>query len=160
MRKLPVIVLLVLLVLLLASCGELVTPVAYVRFELSGAQNKVVYSSSAGATSEGHIGVYENEKELLSINYFPRCMGTDDIDDVRYILMDLSKNYRELHVNVLDKDYYSGSKSLYLNGVALTPSKVNVLESIVVIEYEALPLLRTNPQGHMDYDALNVLEYK
>ena len=168
MKKLPIIVSLVLFVLLLASCGDLVVPVAYVRFEKSSAEQYVVYSSVMGATSDGHIGVWKNEEEYkkqfgsedLAINYFPRCMGTDDIDDVRYILMDLSKGYREIHISV-DKEYYdSASRSLYLNGAALTPTEVKVDDPLVFLTYEDVPLRRTNPHGHMDYDALNVLEYK
>ena len=165
MKKIIIGAMAVLLLLILASCGETVTPVAYTRFEATGEQ--YVYYSSVMALDQ--ITVYENKaacenKEGADITFdFIRCLGRDELNEVPYILVDVS--YDEVSMDVIvikDSPMYGSSKAFYLNGTKLVPTKVIDEDeyNFVMFCYRDVNFVRTNPHGHIDANKVNVIEYK
>ena len=165
MKKIIIGAMAVLLLLILASCGETVTPVAYTRFEATGEQ--YVYYSSVMALDQ--ITVYENKaacenKEGADITFdFIRCLGRDELNEVPYILVDVS--YDEVSMDVIvikDSPMYGSSKAFYLNGTKLVPTKVIDEDeyNFVMFCFRDVNFVRTNPHGHIDANKVNVIEYK
>ena len=165
MKKFIIGAMAILMLLILASCGETVTPVAYTRFETTGEQ--FVYYSSVMALDQ--ITVYKNKaacenKEGADIMFdFIRCLGRDELNDVPYILVDVS--YKEVNMDVIvikDSPMYGASKAFYLNGTKLVPDQVIDEEgyNFVMFCYRNVDFVRTNPHGHIDDTKVNVIEYK
>lgn len=156
--------------MLLSSCGDLgVVPVAYTRFVSSGTQY-VYYTSYVYRTGYYHIVVWkdkaESERQFSSPDItfsFGKTCGADDVEDLRYMLVDLSYKPLDMQVNISKSAaIYSASKKIYLNGVALTPTSTYGEESdpLVIWTFDNPAFVRTNPNGQMDYTKLNTLEYK
>lgn len=163
MKKALLVVTLILLVFLATSCSELVTPVAYTRFVTHGTQHAYYSADMVGI----QLAVYKSVDEFMSqfpvadIEFsFYRCLGSDTMDDEnRYTLVDLSDDitYTTVYIN---KDYYSSSKSIFLNGQVCVPDSADEYDSIWALTFESLPFVRTNPHGIIDQGAVNVLEYR
>ena len=167
MKKFIIGAMAILMLLILASCGETVTPVAYTRFETTGEQ--FVYYSSVMALDQ--ITVYENKaacenKEGADITFdFIRCLGRDELNDVPYILVDVSYDEVSMDVTVIkNSSMYDKDKDFYLNGTKLVPTQVigkNDDEyNFVMFCYRDVNFVRTNPHGHIDANKVNVIEYK
>ena len=163
MRKISVYICLVLLALLVTSCSEFVTPVAYTRFDSSTGQY-VYYSSKVGGPQ---LFIYRDDDEpktqfpVTDIEFsFTRCCGADDLEGERYILVDLTKNITYTTVLIDKERIYSPSKSIYLNGKAYEPDQIDVGDYSVILTFEELPFVRTNPHGRINPEAVNVIEYK
>ena len=165
MKKLSICAIAVLLLLILASCGEAVTPVAYTRFETTGEQ--FVYYSSVMVLDQ--MTVYKNyaaceNKEGADITFnFIRCLGRDELNEVPYILVDVSYKEVSMDVTVMkDSPMYGASKEFYLNGTKLVPSqKIDEDEyNFVMFCFRDVDFVRTNPHGRIDDTKVNVIEYK
>ncbi len=163
MKKLSVYICLVLLALLVTSCSELVTPVAYTRYETTGTQYAYYSADMVGV----QLAVYKDEEEFnaefpisdIEFSFF-RCLGADTLDDEKkYTLVDLSDGITHTTVYI-NKDYYSHSKSIFLNGQACEPDKKEEFEFFWALTFETLPLVRTNLHGRINQEAVNVLQYK
>lgn len=156
MRRTSVLICFAVLVLLLVSCSEFVSPVAYTRYETTGSQ-VVFYTSHEVGTQ---IEVYEDaseEAELLMEFSFTRCLGRDELEDVEYTLVDV-KYHPSLNVTV---KYYDNSKDFYLNGTKLIPDD-EVCEGVYKTYFynEITGFNRTNPNGYINPALVNVIEYK
>ena len=145
------------------SCSEFVTPVAYTRYETTGTQYAVYTANAVG----DHILVYKNEAELeqwlpsADITFsFNECHGVDDSlgDGKKYTTVDV-RHGAYLTVYITD-EAYSSAKSIRLNGQIIVPDKGEFLDPLHVLTFENLPLVRTNPHGIIDPEAVNVIEYK
>ena len=159
---------LVLFVALLSSCGLFVTPVAYTRFEPVGDQ--YVYYDSYEYIHQ--VQVFKDEDEFkkdpafritdLEFN-FTDCYGRDEINGDYYTVVSLKHKSVNLTVNI-DKSSpnYSASKNLYLNGSLLVPDDTYVTENVEILTFYNLQkkLVRTNSKGHLDPEAVNVIEYR
>lgn len=167
MKKFCLFAIAVLMLLVLASCAEPVTPVAYTRFEATGEQ--FVYYSSVMALDQ--ITVYKNKaacenKEGADITFdFIRCLGRDELNDVPYILVDVSYDEVSMDVTVIkNSSMYDKDKDFYLNGTKLVPTQVigkNDDEyNFVMYCFRNVDFVRTNPRGHIDDTKVNVIEYK
>jgi len=146
----------------LASCTEPVTPVAYLRINTTGDQ--VAYYSSSAYSEQ--MKVYKNQAEFddpygvadITLQ-FGKCLGRDVLNDVAYGLVDLSDKpvYMTAYVS---SETYSPSKGFYLNGSAIVPDEVDTSGVLIMYSFNDLDLIRTNPNGHIDSEAVNVLEYR
>ena len=164
MKKISVYICLVLLALLVTSCSEFVTPVAYTRFETTGTQY-AVYTANAVGT---HIAVYKDEAEAskdwlpcADIEFsFNECHGSDDTlgDGKRYTLVDVRHGAYLTVLITKDSGLYSASKSIRLNG-EIIPGKTEEYDACWILTFEDFPLVRTNPHGMIDPEAVNVIEY-
>ena len=163
MKKISVYIYLILLALLVTSCSEFVTPVAYTRFETTGTQYAVYTANAVGE----HILVYKNEAELqewlpsAEITFsFNECHGVDDSlgDGKKYTTVDV-RHGACLTVYLTD-EAYSSTKSIRLNGQIVLPDKDEFLDPLHVLTFDKFPLVRTNPNGMIDPEAVNVIEYK
>ena len=155
----------VFVLLLLCSCGDKVTPVAYTGYKASGTQYVSYYTQMSGS-SYGHIAVFKDEEEAhkefgspdLYIQFF-KISGVDVVDGQKYTLVDISLKPVVMTVAV-QSSVYSASNKMYLNGTAIDPLSVNEGGSLVFLEYTDVPLLRTKKNGKIDYKVVNLLEYK
>ena len=164
MKKISVYICLVLLALLVTSCSELVVPVAYTRYETTGTQYAVYTANAVG----DHILVYKNEAELqewlpsADITFsFNECHGVDDSlgDGKKYTTVDVRHGaYLTVYITKVS-GVYSQAKSIRLNGNIIVPDKTEELESIWVLTFNEFPLVRTNPHGRINPEAVNVIEY-
>ena len=163
MKKISVYICLIMLALLVTSCSEFVTPVAYTRYETTGKQYAVYTANAVG----DHILVYKDEAELdkwlpsADITFsFNECHGVDDSlgDGKKYTTVDV-RHGAYLTVYITD-EAYSSSKSIRLNGQIIVPDKDEFLDPLHVLTFEKFPLVRTNPNGMIDPEAVNVIEYK
>lgn len=161
MKKLSVYICLVLLALLVTSCSELVTPVAYTRYETTGTQYAYYSADMVG----NQISVYKDEAEFKSwmpiadIEFsFNECHGADDLDGTMYTLVDVThgKSYLTVYIN---QDFYGENKRIRLNGKIQVPDKEEFLDPLYVLTFDRFPLVRTNPTGIIDPEAVNVIEY-
>ena len=166
MKKLSVLAVLAASVLLFVSCGLFVAPVAYTRFDSQTSQY-VYYSSDVYGVTEGQIEVYKDAEEFNAQFgipdlefHFGKCMGADDVDGTRYILVSLRRGFEsDFTVYVLNEVYSSG-KHFYLNGTALVPDRIDPYDTITAYTFSKVPFKRTNPDGMLHTDIVNVLEYK
>ena len=156
------------LVLMLTSCIEPVTPVGYTRFNAEGSQY-VYYSADMYGLTEGQIEVYKDEAEFndefgiadLQFIFSPRCCGADNLDETSYVLVDLTRGTADMTVYLYKAAaIYDPSKKIYLNGTELVPDSTYDGETLVSLTFENLNFTRTNPNGRIDSAAVNVLEYK
>ena len=150
----------------LASCG--VVPCAWVKLDMEG---YVIYTTHM-SPAYGHIFLYENEEAAqndtyssnyeLEIDFDPRILGPDvsvPIEE-RTTTVDLSKGYCEMKVYIRKAgNTYGAEKHVYLNGEALTPTSTYDSESLLILDFEDINLLRGNPGGHRN-DIINIIEYK
>ena len=162
MKKALLVVTLILLAFLATSCSELVTPVAYTRFVTYGTQYAYYSADMVGI----QLAVYKSVDEFMSqfpiadIEFsFYRCLGADTLEDEKYTLVDLSDGITPLTVYI-NKDYYSPSKAIFLNGNVCVPESADEYETMWILHFEDLPLARTNLHGIIDQGAVNVLEYR
>ena len=162
MKKALLVVTLILLAFLATSCSELVTPVAYTRFVTHGTQHAYYSADMVGI----QLAVYKSVDEFMSqfpiadIEFsFYRCLGADTLEDEKYTLVDLSDGITPLTVYI-NKDYYSPSKAIFLNGNVCEPESADEYETMWILHFEDLPFVRTNPHGIIDQGAVNVLEYR
>lgn len=163
MRKLGLFTILVLVLIVLASCAEPVTPAAYTRFDASGDEyvfyNSLVYLDQIKVYR--NKDAFDNNGDPDMVFDFPKCLGKDELDGISYIVVDLSQSPVYLSVTVSkDSPSYGESKKFYLNGTALAPSDTFNMGSSVIFRYEKLDLVRTNPKGQIDSSAVNYIEYK
>ena len=149
----------------LVACDGGVVPCAWVTLDAEG---YVVYTSYVYATSHGHIQLWESEEdanaqfgtEFIMITFYPRAMGSETVNDVRTILVDIGDNYLMMSVSInKTKASYDPNKRLYLNGELLTPTRVNDLDTLLFWEFESPKLVRGNPGGRAN-GYVNHLEYK
>ena len=163
MKKICLFAIAALLLVVLASCAEPVTPVGYTRYDKSG-EEYVFYDSLMYLDQ---IKVYRNKaafdsEDLYDMTFdFGRCLGRDELDDVSYTLVDMSTT--PIYMSLLvykDSPLYGESKKVYLNGKALVPSDTDDEGSFVRYNFDSIDLNRTNPKGHIDKSAVNSLEYK
>lgn len=160
--------------LMLSSCSlgnEAVVPVAYTRFIASGEQY-VYYTSYVYSTPNGHIQVWKDYEEsqtqfgITDILFtFLKCYGADDLDDNRYILVDLSNKTVDFTVNIYkNSDVFDINKKIYLNNNALTPSQTygadNKSDPLLILTFTGITFVRTNENGQIDNNKVNTLEYK
>ena len=160
---------LILFAAVLTSCGLIVTPVAYTRFEATGTQY-VYYSSDEYGLTEGQIEVYKDENEfkdeygIADLEFhFTDCYGKDYLGEYWYTPVSLKNFPVELTVNIWkDSPNYSADKQIYLNGEALVPDQTDDLETIKALTFHKMEehLIRTNYLGQLDEEAVNVIEYK
>lgn len=139
----------------LTSCGEIVTPVAYTRFDTSS-DIEVVYTSHMAVDQ---IMAYKDDDLVFDFT-FTRCLGRDEIDEVAYTLVDVS--YKP-YLSVAVYYRYSPEKHFYLNGEVLVPYDVyvdSIDDSCAVYFFRDLDLVRTNPGGTLYPDKVNYIEYK
>lgn len=165
MKKISVYICLILLVLLVTSCSELVTPVAYTRYETTGTQYAVYTANAVG----DHILVYKNEAELeqwlpsADITFsFNECHGVDDSlgDGKKYTTVDV-RHGADLTVYITkESGLYGENKRIRLNGQIILPDNTKELDAIWALTFENFPLVRTNPHGRINPEAVNVIEYK
>ena len=167
MKKLFLVLSIFVVLITLSSCIRGVTAVAYTRFE-GDEGDYLYYSSDAYGMTHGQIEVYKSEEEfnatysIADIEFrFSRCLGADVLDDYKYTLVDLSHKpvYVTIYIYKLS-DRYSQDKSIYINGKVVTPSNVYVGDTLLAYTYENLSLKRTNPNGKIKNDRVNVIEYK
>lgn len=163
MKKLSVYICLIMLALLVTSCSELVTPVAYTRYKTTGTQYAVYTADMVG----NQIVVYTSEAELdemypsIDIEFsFYRCLGADDTlgDGKRYTLVDVTHSTANLTVYIYD-DVYDENKRIRLNGQIILPDSDEFLDPLHVLTFDKFPLVRTNKHGIIDPEAVNVIEY-
>lgn len=159
--------------ILLSSCDFGVLPVGYIRY-YGESSEYVTYSSDMYGIMEAHITVWkdkeESEKDFASpwIEFrFNKSAGVDTINEVPYLLADISGNYYSLDVTVTKKDnpLYGEDKAIYLNGEPIlldsnSHNSVNDYENIISFHFEDYGIIRTNPDGKIDETKVNVLEYK
>ena len=139
----------------LTSCGEIVTPVAYTRFDTSE-DLEVFYTSHM---SIDQIMAYKDDDLVFDFT-FTRCLGADDMEGKRYTLVDVS--YKP-YLSVAVYYRYSPEKHFYLNGEVLVPYDVyvdSIDDSCAVYFFRDLDLVRTNPGGMLYPDKVNYIEYK
>ena len=163
MKKISVYICLVLLALLVTSCSEFVTPVAYTRYKTTGTQYAYYSADMVGI----HISVYKDEDTfkyeygLADIEFsFNRCLGSDDTlgDGKIYTLVDVTHGTAYLTVYI-NKEFYGENKKIRLNGEIIKPDKEEFLDPLYVLTFESFPLVRTNPHGRINPEAVNVIEY-
>ena len=163
MKKISVYICLVLLALLVTSCSELVTPVAYTRYKTTGTQYAYYSADMVGI----HISVYKDEATfkdeygLADIEFsFNRCLGSDDTlgDGERYTLVDVTHGTAYLTVYI-NKEFYGENKKIRLNGQIIEPDNKEEFELIWAFTFNEFPLVRTNPHGRINPEAVNVIEY-
>ncbi len=161
MKKVSLYTLFALIVLLLTSCSELVTPAAYTRFDVTGTQY-VNYTSNA---NYNQIEVYKDEASFNNHDFpliafsFGRGLGYDSTEG--YTAIDLTASNAYLTITI-DKtsDGYSAMKKLYLNGSVMAPDRTTEDAYTIVMGFNTLNgFVRTNPNGHLDLSKVNVLEY-
>ncbi len=165
MKRFPVIFALVVLALVLTSCGASDAPVAYTRFEPSGDQY-IYFSTNPYGSQNGQMSVYTskeacmNEETPLIEFHFGYCLGSDlnPDDGFRYTLVDLSEKRVWMAVYV-NKSVYNQDYRIYLNDVALN-GVVTDEDEFYVLHYYSVNLTRTNPYSKIDYSRVNKLEYK
>ena len=141
------------LVVLLTSCGELVTPVAYTRFDTS-ADYDVRYTANMYYSQ---VEVYKDD-DLVMVFDFHRCLGSDELDGKRYTLVDYNRK-PDLTVSVYSP-LYGSSKHLYLNDVILVPDNEPSAENPIYYFTSIEGFVRTNPDGQIDPAKVNVIEYR
>ena len=163
MKKFCLFAIAVLMLLVLASCAEPVTPVAYTRFEATGEQ--FVYYSSVMAMDQ--IQVYENEAAFKNgddpviVLSFTCCHGKDELNDVAYTTVDVSYSPVSLSATVDKKSSsYGSSKAFYLNGTKLDHYDSYDGEYSVLYFYNVTSFVRTNTHGYIDDTKVNVIEYR
>ena len=148
-----------------SSCG--VVPCAWVKLDMEG---YVYYSSDMYGTTADHIYLYESQEiaasdthrvqYLLSINFYPRILGADTVNDERTTTVDISKKGYSMHVTIDKDEMYSPEKKLYLNDVALEPTTSNIDGAyLVFFTYENFTFVRGNPGGRLN-GKVNKIEYK
>lgn len=158
MKRISLFLFLVILVSILTSCGEFVSPVAYTRFDTDSGY--YVYYGSVEVSNQ--IKVYDsdssNAKKLMEFN-FTRCLGANDLGGKRYTLVYVK--YKPGLSVFVDKSIAS-SNNFYLNDSILIPDSVNTLDdgSKLFFFNEIGSFIRTNPNGSIDPEKVNVLEYK
>ena len=165
MKKISVYICLILLALLVTSCSEFVTPVAYTRYETTGTQYAVYTANAVG----DHILVYKDEDESKAwmasadITFsFNECHGVDDSlgDGKKYTTVDVRHGaYLTVYITK-DSNVYGENKEIRLNGEIIKPDKEEFLDPLYVLTFESFPLVRTNPHGRINPEAVNVIEYK
>ena len=161
MKKLFVYICLIMLALLVTSCSELVTPVAYTRYKTTGTQYAYYSANMVG----NQISVYKDESEykyeygIADIEFsFNECHGADDLDGTMYTLVDVThgKSYLTVYIN---QDFYGENKRIRLNGQIILPDSDEFLDPLHVLTFNKFPLVRTNKHGIIDPEAVNVIEY-
>ena len=75
-----------------------------------------------------------------------------------YTLVDVThgKSYLTVYIN---QDFYGENKRIRLNGKIQVPDKEEFLDPLYVLTFDRFPLVRTNPTGIIDPEAVNVIEY-
>ncbi len=163
MKRIAHLILLVVFVLLLSSCKEMVTPVAYTRYDASGSE----YADYTTSVYTTQLKVYESEADciaqvtpLLEFNFIEGC-GHDDLEGVTYALVDVTNRPVEMRVSInTESASYDSSKKIYLNNVEPSPDGDETIGTIKYLTFDSVDFVRTNPNGHIDTSAVNVLEYK
>ena len=139
----------------LTSCGEIVTPVAYTRFDTSE-DLEVFYTSHM---SIDQIMAYKDDDLVFDFTFI-RCLGRGDMEGRDYTLVDVSM---EQDLSVAVYHLYSPEKHFYLNGEVLVPYDVyvdSIDDSCAIYFFRDLDLVRTNPGGTLYPDKVNYIEYK
>lgn len=158
-------------IMLVAACASMlsgcfgVVPCAWVTLDMEG---YVRYSTDMYGSVNGHICLWEdaetaqndtyNANYLLKIQFYPRILGPDSINDTQTTTVDISGEY-EMIVTI-NASIYSDSKHVYLNGEQLTPS--SSYDGSVYFKqftYSNFGLVRGNPNGHIN-NFINTIEYK
>lgn len=146
---------------LFISCqADLVTPVAYTRFDITGSQ-KVFYDSAMYGSKD--ITVYYNSVENPFITLdFNRTLGADFHSyDYAYILVDCKYRPIEMSATVYKSfDGYSPDKDFYLNDTKLNKSDTHDYGTFVVYTFSNVDLIRTNTNNTLHENQVNVLEYR
>ena len=166
MKKALFFVSLILLAFVVTSCSEMVVPVAYTRYKTTGDQYAYYSADMVGI----QLSVYKDEEEfkkeewlsIADIEFsFNRCCGADTLDDGnRYTLVDLSKGITYTTVYINKENFYSESKSIFLNGEKCVPDKKEVGDTLVILTFNELPYERTNKHGRINQEDVNIIEYK
>ena len=174
MKKLPLFLLAAVAATSLAGCSRVV-PGAWVKANIEG--GFAWYSQYMYGENGGHILIFDDESKMFDsegviqrdnrvgeILFDTRILGAEDIEyegeTIRGTWVDISRKVGMSASIDTSSPLYSPDKNFYLNGVELT--NVNTFESTVLAfyTYENLPLIRRNPGGHLQEDAVNFIEYK
>ena len=148
---------------------ENVVPGAWTRLKVD--EGLVVYTANMYASGGPAIVYYENPDDAgndkyytkcaIQIEFYPRILGKDERDGVDTTIVDVSqKQYMTFAVSK-SSAIYAAEKSVYLNGVKLTPEPATLSDSevLLIMHFENLNLQRGNPGGH-ENNVINVIEYK
>lgn len=172
MKKLSFLTLITSMSILLGSCNQ-VTPVAYTRYIPQNEEEHVYYSSYVYGDVLPHICIWENKEKAdanpkspdISIN-FSECLGVDTVEDTKYTLVRLKKWYdMRITISKTNNSLFGESKRVYLNGEELpvdVTDPLNYYDSdyIRIFTYDTPKLIRTNPNGKLEYSLVNTVEYK
>lgn len=154
MRRISILafITIVVLVTLLTSCEDSVTPVAYTRVDVAEGLD-VEYTTNMYFKQ---IMVYDGEDTVMTFS-FTRCTGHDVLGGKDYTLVDLTDTP---YLDVFVYGIYEDSKHFYLNGELLeatvSADGVNAGYHIDTIDN----FIRTNPNGQIDENKVNVIEYR
>ncbi len=151
---------------------ESVVPGAWTQLKVEGYEDGVVvYTSHMYSSGGPAIVFYENAedaandryytKSAIEISFYPRILGKNERNGVDTTIVDVSKKQSMNFVVSKSSDIYAADKSVYLNGVKLTPDPATLSDSeyLLIMHFEDLKLVRGNPGGHAN-DIINVIEYK
>ena len=141
------------LLTLLTSCGERVTPVAYTRFD-APVDMEVVYTSDM---YHEQIEVYKDDDLVMTFD-FSRCLGYDELEDKWYTLVDVN---RTPDMSVSLDSVYEPSYDFYLNGKPLVYTELYPAGDDAVYVFTNIEgFIRTNPNGQINPEKVNVIEYR
>lgn len=143
------------------ACNK-VTPCAWVAF---GNEGYIYYTADMYGD---HIIYYEDEADAegdtyhanyaISISFIPRILGKSERNGVVCTTVEVTNNNSmTVYINKT-KSIYDSNKKIYLNGIALTPSKTNDNNPLLCLTFD-INLERGNPGGK-ENDKLNIIEYK
>lgn len=159
MKRLSLPVLFVIFVLLLTSCDASVTPVAYTRFDATGSQVVVYTTQELGNNILVYADAGKTSDPIMEFQ-FNRCLGPDELNGKKYTVVALDDN-QDLRITV-KMEYYSITKQFYLNGTPIPTTEDHDEGSIHVYFFKSIGnrLQRTNPNGSINPDLVNYIEYK
>ena len=142
----------------LTGCG---TKCAWVALKVDSGY--VYYTSYKYPTSHSHIVLWESEEEAqeeyanpsMEITFYPCIMGPDTINEEKATIVDLSQRYHDMEVAIYkDSSIYDTSKSVYLNGKKLTPTRTNDYDNMIFFWFENYEISAGTS------DNINYIEYK
>lgn len=160
MKRLSLPVLFVIFVLLLTSCDASVTPVAYTRFDATGSQVVVYTTQELGNNILVYADAGETSDPIMEFQ-FNRCLGPDELNGKKYTVVALDDN-QDLYI-LVDRVYYPVLKDFYLNGTKLIPTdQYDYGDRTEAYFFKSIGnrLQRTNPNGSINPDLVNYIEYK
>ena len=160
MKRILVPFIFVIVVLFMTSCDALVTPVAYTRFDAMGSQVVVYTSHEFGSNILVFSDSSKTAEQIMEFQ-FNRCLGADTLNEKEYTVVALDDN-QDLYV-LVSRDYYPELKDFYLNGTKLVPTdQYHYGDKTEAYFFKSISnsLIRTNPNGSINPDLVNYIEYR